>query len=558
MQWADERPEMTTEAGGGTTILLCAGRIAPEQLPRVGVQSHAMIPVNGKPVIGWILDDLLRKGCSSARIVVRADDHALTRFVRRVFGRRLELQVVELADSNSILCSLSAGLGAGAVTGPLRLVLGDTLITDTFAGDLDFVYVGPVQQGRRWCLVRTDSDDRILEYLDKPDLGIGHYNAIAGYYHFVDPALFQLCLSQAIEAGERELIGVLRRCGERRELFARQTTNWYDFGHIDRLVDARRRLLKPRTFNLLKVDPVLNTITKASAKKGKLRDELRWYQALPPLLQVLTPRIVDHRECDDHLELVQEYYGYPTLAELFVFADLGRVAWTSILRQVLRVHEQLRQHKGEAGACDPRPVYLDKTFSRIAEWASQDARWRALVERETVAFNGCELRGIRVLEPEIRRRVAGLCESVDVCVVHGDFCFSNILFDITTQIVRLIDPRGSFGHQGIHGDPRYDIAKLRHSVHGLYDFIVADMFDLEEEGGSYSVEIYAERAVAGVVADFDTLVADLGYDRDDIRLIEGLLFVSMPALHTESARRQQVMYLQGLAILNEVVDAHCS
>ena len=81
--------------------------------------------------------------------------------------------------------------------------------------------------------------------------------------------------------------------------------------------------------------------------------------------------------------------------------------------------------------------------------------------------------------------------------MHGDFCFSNILFDLGHQIVRVIDPRGRFGQKGIYSDPRYDMAKLRHSIGGLYDFIVADLFDVQEQEGEFVVHYLCQRPAAG-------------------------------------------------------------
>ena len=62
-------------------------------------------------------------------------------------------------------------------------------------------------------------------------------------------------------------------------------------------------------------------------------------------------------------------------------------------------------------------------------------------------------------------------------IIHGDFCFSNILFDRKNTSIRLIDPRGSFGEFDIYGDPNYDLCKLSHSIEGDYDFFINGLFD---------------------------------------------------------------------------------
>src|SRR5690606_33928623 len=142
----------------------------------------------------------------------------------------------------SIIESLQAGLDASSATGPVRLVLGDTLIRDAYEGE-DFVYVGRVSESRRWCLAVTNEDGYICDYLDKQEGVSEPHMALAGYYHLTDGAYLRHCVAESLVAGECELSHVLRRYGQQRPLQARPVQEWYDFGHIDNLVHARRQLL---------------------------------------------------------------------------------------------------------------------------------------------------------------------------------------------------------------------------------------------------------------------------------------------------------------------------
>ncbi len=537
------------------TILLCAGPLNIGNLPIGEKQSNAMIPVNGKPVIGWILDDLLAKGITAATIVLRAKDERLRRFLRWAYTERMAIQTVSLTDPETILHSLQAGLGPQPA-GPVRIVLGDTLIRDPFTGTEDFVYTGRVADSRRWCLVVTGPNGIIRTYIDKQENVTAPHLALAGYYHLQDGALLATCVADSLAAGRRELGSALRRYGEERAIMTRPARDWFDFGHIDNLVHARRNLLRPRHFNSLAINPMLNTITKVSAHGRKLQEELDWYLNIPDELKVLTPRIVSHRQVDGHLEMVQEYYGYPSLAELYVYGDLHPDTWASILRHVLRVHQAFCAHPGRLPAAAVMAMYVNKTWDRLARLVDQDPAWAALLAQETIQLNGQTLVGVQGLRSEINEYAGRLAASAQASVIHGDFCFSNILFDVHHQIIRLIDPRGSFGRPGIYGDGRYDMAKLRHSVAGLYDFIVADMFRLERQGNTFYGRIYANGAPRQVSERLDCLIAAAGYDLRDIRFIEGLLFISMLPLHSDTPRRQQMMYLTGLKRLNEVFNAH--
>ena len=137
--------------------------------------------------------------------------------------------------------------------------------------------------------------------------------------------------------------------------------------------------------------------------------------------------------------------------------------------------------------------------------------------------------------------------------IHGDLFLGNILFDSTSKIFKFIDPRGNFGDVGIYGDTKYDIAKLRHSFVGNYDFIVADLFTINynDEVG-WDFKILNEKYHEQISNYFDLELEKNGYDLNQIKFIEALLFISMVPLHSDNIKRQQAMYLTGILKLNEL------
>jgi hypothetical protein len=119
---------------------------------------------------------------------------------------------------------------------------------------------------------------------------------------------------------------------------------------------------------------------------------------------------------------------------------------------------------------------------------------------------------------------------------HGDFCFSNILYEPFQDKIYFIDPRGhSKSNSGLLF---YDICKLGHSIIGGYDFIMAlssmennrldnildEDFNLNDfRGGLYKLQ--SQRS-------FIMYVKKLGYNVEEVLLGIGLLFISMIPLHT--------------------------
>jgi hypothetical protein len=118
-------------------------------------------------------------------------------------------------------------------------------------------------------------------------------------------------------------------------------------------------------------------------------------------------------------------------------------------------------------------------------------------------------------------------------------------------VCKLLDPRGSFGTAGIYGDPRYDVAKLYHSIYGLYDFITNDLFRVSVDGAQVELNIRIRPQHREIQKRFEKVFFS-EFDRREILLITGLLFASMPALHYDAPRRQLAMYARALELFGEV------
>ena len=117
----------------------------------------------------------------------------------------------------------------------------------------------------------------------------------------------------------------------------------------------------------------------------------------------------------------------------------------------------------------------------------------------------------------------------DICLVHGDTCFSNLLFDSRLESVKCIDPRGMLpsGKISLYGDRRYDLAKLYHSIIGGYDFIVADRFEvLNDSFCPRDLLIYQnDKLVEAACEHFSENILDgMGYSAKEILAIVIQLF----------------------------------
>lgn len=535
------------------TLILTAGKIDYTRLPFGMHQSNSTIPVNGKPVISWILDDLIKKEITEIYIVIRKENYRLKQLLEKHYGKRLILKIIEVENPPSILASLQAGINSITPTETgLQVILGDTLIYDSFDGLTDSLLVSEVKNTENWCITQTDNNNQLVGFIDKQELTGHNHNALCGYYCFSNITALNNALNKSINAGAKELSHTLLNYHQVIPLKLKTVETWFDFGHLETFIQSKKSLLRPRHFNQLTIHPLLNTITKISEKSDKLEDELNWYKLLPESLKILTPRVIEETQSQNKITITQEFYGYPSLSELFIYGDLNISVWESIIDYLFKIHHLFSAFTKQVDTALSKEMYVNKTNERVEQLLKQNTYWEELWNQENIVINGQVYPNIRALLKKLEAPLNDLTQTDTFSIIHGDYCLSNILYDLNNQIVRLIDPRGSFGEKGIYGDARYDIAKLRHSVVGLYDYIVGDLFQIEADQNTFTYELFEDEKNSQLARYFDTCLVNNGYNLQEIKLIEGLLFLSMIPYHADYFERQQMMYIKCIMILNEL------
>lgn len=554
--------DLTDTARIAETVVLipAAGRVAEGVMALSNIGCPAMVPVAGRPVIHWTLSYLRSLGLTRFLIAVSRRGMFVEDFVECSFGQDCE--------TSFIVPSVDGGVGrtvlelAEQAEGTAALVvLGDTHFQfaepELLLNDEAAVLIDNVEDSYRWCTVETDRQGLITQFHDKePDLP-GPLQALIGVYYFPSLAELRTAARKAVaETGpasrRTELAAILKNVETKRPIRAIQAGDWLDCGNPDRQATSHRTLLQKREFNELSIDSVMGTVTKRSRYVEKFLEEINYFRLLPPDLAVLFPRAIDYSDDWRDPWLTLEYYGYPALAEAFVFENVDAGIWEQVfvhLREILV--QGFMRHRRPLSDGVLQQMYLGKTRRRLDN-LSGPPELEALVSHEgLVTVNGREVPNISLLWDRLEVEVGRLAKNVHGCIVHGDLCLSNILYDLRSRVCKLVDPRGSFGTTGIYGDPRYDVAKLYHSIYGLYDFITNDLFHVAIDGTRVDLEIRSRPQHQQIQQKFERVFFS-EFDRREILLITGLLFASMPALHYDAPRRQMAMYARALELLGEL------
>lgn len=551
------------------TLVIPSAVTVPDELKLdVGSIPTGLIPLHGQPVVKHIIDSFRESDdCGDIDVVIahHPDFDALVTWANT---SDYDIDLVEVPAPDTLARTVATALGVADQRGILGedgayIQFADTLIyPPCVTDDEDSVVYDDVDHPIRWTTFETDESGGIETISEKfTDVSRKRAKTFVGQFWFGAPREFEDALTRAMATAEgtqniSEFYIALLSYLSDRTYRLRSPDRWIDIGHLDTYYRAKLDFLNTREFNDLRIDRQTGVICKRSENVDILNAEVNWYDDIPPAIQPYTPEIYEFERGTEPL-VRMEYIGYPPLSDIHLYGSHGIHIWKSIFRNLFRLIGEFREYSTDKYTpaeveSSLRSMYVDKTLDRLDVLRTQPGFAR-FFDAESVVVNGEEFRSVgRIVD-----RLADDLQSTDLfeldepTMIHGDFCFPNILYDIRTGNVKLIDPRGEFGALGIYGDYRYDLAKLIHSVDGHYEFIINDRFSVDASEHELSYRIHLTEQHHNRRQLFDSMLESrYPNERADLYALESLLWLSMVALHSDEPDRQRVMLAQGIEKYN--------
>jgi len=537
-------------------ILPCWAPMDVEMQVEAGCEYSVFMELNGSKLLSLVLN-YYRDIADRAEFVVVLPETAPNLESETVSG--YELKTIRLAKSKSIGDTIASALGQTENIKNLIINMPDTIVRGVYESSLtDRLLVKPRADLYRWTSFERNKDGSIKVFNDRLAVKSNTTkNASIGVFAFSDIDLFRLRLNDALSlpnASLDPLFVAIEKYSEMVHLAMHEPSAWFDCGHVDTFYAALLEFQSLRYFNHLEYDHDFGLVTKRSQNTEAFRHQVRWYKQVPNEASPFLPRIFD---CSDEKDpfITMELVSSPTLSSLFLTKRLPTSSWGEIARKILLINNIFKKYKIHSNLAKnlAAEIYIEKTKRRINQFCAQNPFGKKLKvflpHGQSFSLNDVLL----TLDSFVEK--SGLLNINELSPVHGDLCFSNILYDHRTGGMKLIDPRGEFGVPGIYGDSRYDLAKLMHSYQFGYDLImnrsiratVDTSFVLKHDRNSN--EIFDE--IAGVFNSF--LFEDIGL-YEQCKAINALLFLSMLPLHDDHPERQMAMASVGLSLYAEIWD----
>jgi len=538
-----------TQSGRGPVVLVNSGAfVAQELVAEFGELPPAFLPI-GLGRLYELQARMLAPLDGDLYLTVPESFELAEWDAQRLQG--LGFTVIRTADALSLGAALLYTLGRlGFHDRPLRILHGDTLLNGIDLEANDIAAVAEGGDSYRWAHVTVGADRRVETVTPPAQPGIRPRGPrLCGYFAFESAMRF----AEHLAICDGDFYGALNRQAAMTGLRAAAPERWFDFGHVQTFFSSRRIVTTERAFNSLQIG-TMHVRKRSTSAVQKLRAEARWLREVPPSVAPFCARVLQEGNDEKGYFYDSEYEFMPTLAELYVFGRLGTAAWTRILGSCGDFVHASKEAGGNADVAGLlHRLVVDKTVARLD--TLRQANNLDLDAPNTL--NGRPAPSLRQCMDDIRAIMAG-CDNAP-SVMHGDFCFSNILYDFRTDRIRLIDPRGMTerGEFSLYGDLRYDLAKLMHSLCGRYDMIMVGQYtggrtapqtyhlSFPEEGWRLQMEELAKSISLGGVR--------LGSPVVWAAMIS--LFLSMPPLHADRPDRQDAFIANALRLHLEMENA---
>lgn len=512
-----------------------------------------MIPISGRPLIAYLLDQLIDHNVKDVYVIVGYKKEVLIEYINLIYGDKLNITYIEQTEL----------LGLGHATylamkevvkheyDSVFMMLSDSIFNDSSVfnfGDTSYLTCIPVKDYSRWCMVGL-TNNFITKFYDKPVVKPDSNLAIAGVYYFTNVKLLYKSLEDSISSGvtirgEYQISTAIEKYLENEKIIPNVISidDYYDFGELDAYYENKKRFNLSRAFNSVSYDNDMIT-KRSSSNYHKIQKEIMWFLTMPKTFYKYIPPLLDYSMRDDDVYYSMPYCNGSTLQELWMYSNMPVEKWINILSNIYKIFCEFERASASDHLVDTKKFLknnFEKRSIKIDELFSDNTSF---------IINGNKLRALSELKDYF-------CSSLDSLesyssIIHGDMVFSNIIYDLNTSSISLIDPRGDFNGDVIYGDRNYDLAKLAQCIVGDYDYIVSNLFKLDYNDHQVNYSIYNSRSDEEKYYLVKNICDRFNVKESSVLLLTAIQFLTMIPLHYENELHQKLMYTKFVELLNK-------
>lgn len=321
-------------------------------------------------------------------------------------------------------------------------------------------------------------------------------------------------------------------------------------GEINNFIQCITGNFDSRYFNSLQGSEY--KIKKSSKNKNKIKSEYTYYHLLPEKLQSWFVMPFDYQENRDIASYTMERLYMTDIAIKWVHGSIYKEEFSDLMDMYFYFFSERSQKvvSKEIYMSINDNLYHLKVAERIEslKHLPEYKKIDRLIKNSSIGSIDEIFQWYLIVKKKVEDRVKYSFVSV---IGHGDPCFANALYNRATRTLKFIDPKGALNEEELWTNPYYDLAKLSHSVCGLYDFFNNAMFDI-----TINEELEFILSIPFDNTEYKRILKEKviknGFDYWSVRIYEASLFLSMLPLHMDYPLKVFAFILNAIKILKEI------
>ena len=576
--------------------------------------SKTLIPLNGRPILDWILESIKALPYMIDNIVIVTNESGdVKEFIENTYKctplyNKIKCVVQDYrykGPGGAILTGIEAVQNTG---GGYLIWLGDTVCRHPFKIFDSNIYLATSKvaavSSHRWCIPYINNHDykflnklsynQILEYYKNEE----YIDALIGIYYF---PVYNNALSKtnsqytnrSHEIEISELIDLYVSYDKNISINLIDVQNdWYDCGELDSFYESKARLLNLacREQSGLQVNAELNTVKKYSYTESgtkKLQKEYEWYKSREHSYQKLfVPKIIDH---DDNSYTMELSSGTP-LSDMFIYEKVPMSGWKTILKRAIDIYHNYFAFNTEINT---KENLLDKCkhYNALAEEFYYQRPLQRLTENNDFYASLNESFNIT----ECKEYLKSFVSDISACYkfntemflttqnfkyyprnmidtyeeqhknyktyadIHGDFHLGNILFDAMSGKYTFLDPRGGemyvYKNNSFHNNDKLYVDSYYDMAKLYHDLYCGYMLMIRGictlNDGKVNFSEYHKNMMKEAVEFLDIyLKSEYNYNIDLIKRLATIQVLTCIPFHKDDPNRCKLFLTRALNIMS--------
>lgn len=509
-------------------LITSASYVSPELQAEFGKLPPSFLPLGAKRLFEYQAK-LLQNSNESIYLSLPKSFEVSNYDIEKI--KNLNIKILFVPDNLTLGKSISYVLNLLLpIDESISILHGDTLFKTSPIDKSNSLEVSKVDSSYEWTYISADNkvifQNKNSEEIDEIDEYV-----LSGYFNIMNP--YELL--KYLTIANYSFIDALKMYSETYPFTLNINDTWLDFGLSSTYFHSRKSFTTERSFNSLNIEN--GYVVKSSNNEDKLKSEIYWFENFPKELDLYIPKFsIVNNNC-----YKTEYLYLSALNELFVLGCLPSYVWKHIFDSIKSFLLKIHSIKSNQSI---KFDYKTKSLQRLSQFAVTEN-----IDLDIVwTINGKLMPSINNIIEDLETYIE---KNIDISFIHGDSCFSNIMYDFKSNMIKVFDPRGVDFEGNItpFGRSEYDYAKLMHSCIGLYDFIISGCYSLEIID---NYEINFEIKISDQVKNIQKIFYEVFEVNENLHAIMIHLFLSMLPLHNDDRNRQYALLSNAFRLYNNL------